>query len=258
MSRLIKRREILIGGGVLAGGVIAGNWSRLADSGSYSGLLRAGEDFNLHAQRLALLNRPFVREYRRDQISKHFPVNGGIGAAYIDSYNPTYSGLLANDFRDWRLQVGGLVRRPIGLSLDQLRSMPPQSQITMHCCDEGWSAIAEWTGVQLKRVLALTGIDPRARYVVFHCLDTVNGQPWYGSIDLLDAMHPQTILAYAMNGQPLAVGHGAPLRLRVELQIGYKNLKHLKSITLADSLKGFGGGFGGTPEDAGYQWYGGL
>ncbi len=127
----------------------------------------------------------------------------------------------------------------------------------MHSCDEGWSAIAEWTGVQLSRVLALCGILPQARYVVFRCLDTIKGVPMYGSIDLLDAVHPQTILAYQMNGAPLAVGHGAPLRLRVELQIGYKNMKHLQSIELVQSFAEIGRGCGGTAEDAGYQWYAG-
>ena len=151
----------------------------------------------------------------------------------------------------------GLVERPLSFSLEQLQSLPARSQITMHSCDFGWSAIAEWTGVQLHQILSMTGVLPQARYVVFHCLDTIGGQHVWGSLDLLDAVHPQTILAYAMNREPLRVGHGAPLRLRIELQIGYKNLKHLRSIELVESLTGLGGGRGGLFEESGYAWYAG-
>jgi DMSO/TMAO reductase YedYZ molybdopterin-dependent catalytic subunit len=254
MKKKLSRRQLLMmGGGAAFGGLIAANWKTLADSESYMPILRAGDAFNMHAQRLFLWNRPLVPEYRRDQISVYHPSNGGIGASWIDADNPTYDALLAGDFVDWRLEVKGLVDRPMSLSLPQLQSMPSRSQITMHSCDFGWSAIAEWTGVQLSRVLALTGVQPQARYVVFRCLDSMAGEQVWGSIDLLDAVHPQTILAYEMNGVPLPVGHGAPLRLRIELQIGYKNLKHLSSIELVDSLPGHGGLF----EGMGYQWYAG-
>lgn len=258
MKRLTSRRALLIGGGVAAGGLVAANWGTLSDSESYGGILRAGDSFNMFAQRLALLNRPLAREYRRDQISAYHPSNGGIGAVWIDAQNPAYDALLANDFKDWRLQVKGLVERPLSLSLSQLRALPARSQITMHSCDFGWSAIAEWTGVPLSRILSLTGVRPEARYVVFRCLDTIGGTHVWGSLDMLDAVHPQTILAYAMNGQPLMVGHGAPLRLRIELQIGYKNLKHLSSIELVDSLANLGAGRGGIFEEGGYAWYAGL
>lgn len=257
MKRIISRRSLLLGGGVTAGGLIAANWTTLADSESYGPILRAGDDFNMVAQRLVLHNRPLAPEYRRDQISKIHPSNGGIGAVWIDQENREYDALLARKFADWRLHVKGLVERPISFSLEHLRSLPARSQITMHTCDFGWSAIAEWTGVQLSQILALTGVWPQARYVVFKCLDTMGGQHVWGSLDLLDAVHPQTILAYAMNGQPLPVGHGAPLRLRIELQIGYKNLKHLSSIELVDSLSGLGAGRGGLFEEGGYAWYAG-
>jgi DMSO/TMAO reductase YedYZ molybdopterin-dependent catalytic subunit len=210
----------------------------------------------MHAQRLALHNRPLVREYSRSQITVNHPSTGGIGASYVDP-SPAYDAMTARGFADWRLQVGGLVERPVSLSLPQLRSLPARSQITLHGCDEGWSAIAEWTGVQLSRILSLTGVRPEARYVVFRCLDTIGKEQVWGSIDLLDAVHPQTILAYAINGQLLPVRHGAPLRLRIELQIGYKNLKHLSSILLVDSLAGIDGGRGGLFEKYGYQWYAG-
>lgn len=257
MSRIITRRNLLIGGGIGVAGIVAGNWPTLSDSESYGGILRFGDAFNMRAQRLAMVGRPLAREYRRDQISANHPVNGGIGASYVDP-NPAYQALHARGFADWRLKVGGLVERPLALSLQQLRALPPRTQITMHSCDEGWSAIGEWTGVPLHEVLKLSGILQAARYVVFRCLDTIGGEHVWGSIDLLEAMHPQTILAYGMNGQPLPVGHGAPLRLRLELQIGYKNLKHLSSIELVESLAGIGGGRGGIFERSGYQWYAGL
>jgi DMSO/TMAO reductase YedYZ molybdopterin-dependent catalytic subunit len=257
MKRFISRRALLIGGGATASGLIAANWKTLADSENYGTILRAGDDFNMAAQRLVLHNRPLAREYRRDQISKFHPSNGGIGAVWIDAKNPEYDALLARNFVDWRLNIKGLVERPLSFSLEQLRSLPARSQITMHSCDFGWSAIAEWTGVQLSQILALTGVLSQARYVVFRCLDSIGGQQVWGSLDLLDAVHPQTILAYAINGQPLPVGHGAPLRLRIELQIGYKNLKHLSSIELVDSLSGLGAGRGGLFEEAGYAWYAG-
>jgi DMSO/TMAO reductase YedYZ molybdopterin-dependent catalytic subunit len=210
----------------------------------------------MKVQRLAMYDRPLVPEYRRDQLSPNHPSVGGIGASYVDP-NPAYHQLAQRGFRDWRLDVHGLVRNPVALSLDQIISMPSRTQITMHSCDEGWSAIGEWTGVQLSRILDLVSPMPQARYVVFRCLDTIGGKNVWGSIDLLDAVHPQTILAYRMNGQPLPIGHGAPLRLRIELQIGYKNLKHLASIELVESLDNIDGGMGGLFEKYGYQWYAG-
>ena len=258
LRRFVSRRTHLTGAGLAAGGLVASNWRTLLDSESYGGILRAGDSFNMFAQRLALHNRPLAKVYRPDQISAYHPSNGGIGAAWIDAENPVYDRLVVGKFQDWRLDVKGLVERPLRLSLPQLRSLPSQSQITMHSCDFGWSAIAEWTGVQLSQILSLTGVRPEARYVVFRCLDTIGGKHVWGSLDLLDAVHPQTILAYAMNGAPLPVGHGAPLRLRIELQIGYKNLKHLSSIELVDSLDKIGAGRGGIFEESGYAWYAGL
>jgi hypothetical protein len=253
---IISRRRIITGGALAVGGVVAANWNKLADSSSYSGIVRAGDNLNFHLSRLTLFSRPMALEYDRSLITPHHPSNGGIGASYIDK-NPQYDVLWSHQFAQWRLHVGGLVQRPTSFSLAQLRQLPSRTQVTMHSCDEGWSAIGQWTGVQLSRVLAMCGILPQARYVVFRCLDKTQGVPMYGSIDMLDAVHPQTLLAYEMNGAPLAVRHGAPLRLRVELQIGYKNMKHLQSIELVHSLAEIGKGRGGTAEDAGYQWYAG-
>jgi DMSO/TMAO reductase YedYZ molybdopterin-dependent catalytic subunit len=155
--------------------------------------------------------------------------------------------------------VDGLVRNRLSLSLDDIRKMPARMQITQHSCDEGWSAIGQWTGVPLAHVLQMAGLAPQARYIVFLCLDQMTGGDfYYESIDLFDAFHPQTILAYGMNGKVLPVEHGAPLRLRVERQIGYKNAKYVTRIEAVDRLDKIGGGRGGFWPDRGYQWYAGL
>ena len=166
----------------------------------------------------------------------------------------------AAGFRDWRLKVHGLVQRPLALSLTQLRALAMRSQITMHCCDEGWNAIGGWSGVPVGLLLSLAGTAASARYVVFHCMDRKeeDGQLYYESLDLFDAYHPQTILACDMNGQPLPIEHGAPLRLRVETQIGYKNAKFVDRLEVVDRLTGFGKGRGGWWEDIDNAvWYAG-
>ena len=168
-------------------------------------------------------------------------------------------GHAARGFADWRLVVDGLVARPLALSLDQIRAAPRRTQITRHDCVEGWSAIGQWTGLPLELLLQRAGITGNARYVVFHCADDFYGTPYYESVDMIDALHPQTILAWAMNGQMLSVGHGAPLRLRVERQLGYKQAKYVMRVEAVASLAGLGRGKGGYWEDvSGYQWYGGI
>ena len=164
------------------------------------------------------------------------------------------SATLSEGFRNWRLPISGLVERPRELSLDEIRSLPARTQITAHVCEQGWSAIGEWTGAPLQRVLeAAGGVTPAARYVV---IDTFDG--WYEGYDLFEVEHPQTILAYGLNGRDLPRGNGAPLRLRVERQCGYKNLKFLKSIQVVDSMAGFGRGTGGTNSDFGFHWFAGV
>jgi DMSO/TMAO reductase YedYZ molybdopterin-dependent catalytic subunit len=159
--------------------------------------------------------------------------------------------------------VTGLVERPLSLSLNDLRARPSRTQITRHDCVEGWSGIAKWTGTPLAAILADARLKPTARYVVFHCADTLEatldgtGQ-YYESLDLIDAHHPQTILAWSMNGHPLPVAHGAPLRLRVERQLGYKMAKYVMRIEAVDTLAGIGRGQGGYWEDRGYEWYAGV
>jgi DMSO/TMAO reductase YedYZ molybdopterin-dependent catalytic subunit len=257
-KRLLSRRHLLIaGGGALATGAALLKWPLIRDPLSCQPLLNAGELFNMRAQRIALHGRPLAPQYRVDQISANHPTTGGFGALYVEP-DPLYDQMAADRFSTWRLKVDGLIRRPLTLSLDHLRQMPSRTQITMHSCDEGWSAIGQWTGVPLAWLLAYAEVMPQARYVVFHCMDKIAGQQVYGSLDMLDAVHPQTIVAHNFNGTALPVRHGAPLRLRMELQIGYKQLKHIDRISIVNSLSSFGKGGGGLFEDYGYQWYAGL
>jgi len=253
MSEPISRRAVLSG---LAGaGALLAGCSRVDDKIPFRQLLGLSDAFTLHAQRVLLAGRPLVREYSLAQVTRKFPVNGTLMPP-----GDAYRRLLDGHFRDWQLKVHGLVSRPLSLSLAQLQDMPSRSQITMHNCDEGWSAIAQWTGVPLGHVLSLAGLLPQSRFVVFHCLDKISmdGNYYYESLDLLDAMHPQTLLAYGMNGQPLPVGHGAPLRLRIELQIGYKNAKFVDRIEVVDRLDSIGKGRGGWWEDFDRAvWYAG-
>lgn len=267
MKSTISRRQMLLGtGGILLGGLATADRFGLIDIDVIRPMLRAGETFNMFAQRIALHDRPLAPEYRPDQISASFPQNGGFGKSYIEP-DPYYDHLLTTGFSDWRLSIEGLVDRPMSLNIEQIRAMPERTQITMHSCDSGWSAIGQWSGVQLGYILNLAGIQDRARYIYFQCMDKISadskqekiiGKNIYGSIDLLDAYHPQTILAHSMNGKPLPKEHGAPLRLRLELQLGYKNLKHINRIVVTESLNDFGDGSGGIFEEVGYQWYAGL
>ena len=254
MSDLLSRRALLTGIAGSTGALLAG-CGRLDDHAPIASLLGASDTFMFHTQRLLLRRQPLVRELSPSQISAEFPING----THVPA-GDIYQRLLDGGFHDWKLRVHGLVDRPTELSLADLRALPSRTQITMHNCDEGWSAIAQWTGVPLARVLSLCGVRKEARYVVFHCLDkqSADGNYYYESIDLLDAMHPQTILAYDMNGKPLPVGNGAPLRLRVELQIGYKNAKYVDRIELVDRLSSIGKGRGGWWEDFDRAvWYAG-
>jgi len=170
-----------------------------------------------------------------------------------------YATLAARGFVDYRLEVDGLVENPVTLSLSQVRGLSSRTQITRHDCVEGWSAIAKWTGVPLAEVLGRVRPVPQARYVVFHCADPdEDGVLYYESIDLEDAYHPQTLLAYELNDATLPMGHGAPIRLRLERQLGYKMAKYIMRIELVASLDPIGGGHGGYWEDQGYEWYAGI
>jgi len=247
---MIARRNLLAGG---AGLLLAG-CDRVVQIPAARKILFAGEDMQRGLQRALMDRGALAPEFRPDQRSPIFRANGT-----YDPGTPEYKALAANRFADWRLAVGGLVERPLTLSLADLRALPNRSQITRHDCVEGWSAIGQWTGPMLGNVLKAAGLRQAARYIVFTCADLYGGAPYYESIDLVDAFHPQTILAWAMNGQPLDVPHGAPCRLRVERQLGYKHAKYLMLIDAVASLAGIGLGKGGYWEDrVDYDWYAGI
>jgi DMSO/TMAO reductase YedYZ molybdopterin-dependent catalytic subunit len=254
---LITRRALIAGGSVAAAVLTAG-CDPVLDVQSLRRVLDFGEFLSLHAQRLLLAGQPLAREYTEAEISEEFPVNGTErpgGTAY-------FSHVMSN-FANFRLTVDGLVRKPLSFTLDEIKAMPSRTQITLHSCDEGWSAIGKWIGVPLSALLQVAELMPEARYIVFHCMDEMvrtadSSGFYYESIDLFDALHPQTILAYGMNGKALPVAHGAPLRLRVERQIGYKSAKYVNRVEAVDRLNHIAGGHGGFWEDRGYQWYAGL
>jgi len=246
--KLIKRAlgasALAFAGGV--GAVLARRYGLIPpDSG---GLYGIGETLTYASQRVLLSRQNFAREFSRSQISKNFR---GFGTVMPD-YEPYFFSMIQG-FSDWRLVVDGLVTKRVRLSLSEIKQLPSRTQVTEHICEEGWSAIAEWTGAPLSSVLNAAGVRPEARYVLFVCVD----RHW-GSLDMADALHPQTLLAYRMNGQDLPVAHGAPVRLRVERQLGYKSLKYVGRITVTDTLKGIGKGLGGSDPDAGYSWYAGI
>jgi DMSO/TMAO reductase YedYZ molybdopterin-dependent catalytic subunit len=247
---ILSRRTLLIGG---AGTLLAG-CDRLNNSAGFRETLRGGEGLTMRAQRLISSRTAMAREFSAADMSPVFRSNG-TGNPNTDLYNR----LAAGQFAEWRLGVDGLVRRPLALSLAQLQSMPRRTQITRHDCVEGWSAIGKWTGVPLSLILDGAGLRDEARYIVFHCMDRYGDRPYYESIDLVDAYHPQTILAWGMNDQMLPVANGAPLRLRVERQLGYKQAKYIARIEARATLTGLYGGRGGYWEDSNdYEWYGGI
>ncbi|WBO23429.1 molybdopterin-dependent oxidoreductase [Sphingomonas abietis] len=254
MSIRLSRRTLIGSLGTGAGGLLLAGCDKINASPTVQTLLGVGEKATFAAQRVVADRAALAPEYAASQMSPFFRTNG----VSMPSTN-AYAAHLASNFADWRLAVDGLVANPLALSLDQIRAAPRRTQITRHDCVEGWSAIGQWTGLPLGMLLKQAGLKSSARYIVFHCADESRGVPYYESIDLIDAFHPQTILAWAMNGQPLAVGHGAPLRLRVERQLGYKQAKYVMRIEAVASLAGIGGGKGGYWEDVvGYQWYAGI
>jgi DMSO/TMAO reductase YedYZ molybdopterin-dependent catalytic subunit len=249
-SGLITRRRAIVTGLAAAGGLLV---TRLPESlpPTHGNLLRMGDAFTYAAQRVLLPSRSLVKEYTRGDITS-FPATGTVDPGTLDKpgLSDVYRGLQRAAFADWRLPVEGRVGTPRTFSLAELKALPVRTQVTRHTCEEGWTAIGEWTGVPLRTVLDAAGILPTARFVVFHSYDD-----WVDSIDLLDALHPQTILAYGMNGRDLPLAHGAPLRLRVERQIGYKSMKYLRRIVVTDEFDD--GGAKGNIQN-GWAWYTGI
>jgi DMSO/TMAO reductase YedYZ molybdopterin-dependent catalytic subunit len=247
---MISRRSLLVTGGA---GLLAG-CDAVGRSPAAKSILSVADRTHQFLQRSISSRTALAREFRPDQMSPKFRVNG---AATADS--PEYAAHAARNFADWKLKVDGLVARPLAISLAQLQAMPQRAQITRHDCVEGWSAIGKWQGPQLSTILQHAGLSDRARYLVFHCADASGGVNYYESIDLIDAFHPQTLLAWAMNDKRLEIGHGAPIRLRVERQLGYKHAKFVMHIEAVDSLAAIGQGKGGFWEDrSGYEWYAGI
>jgi DMSO/TMAO reductase YedYZ molybdopterin-dependent catalytic subunit len=243
----IQRRTLLGSLGLGGAGLL------LSGCDEAPGLIRGAEGLHYRAQRL-LVGDALAREYAPSQRSPEFRVNGNRMPR-----DPDYARHMASGFADWRLVIDGLVARPMALSLAELLAMPSRTQITRHDCVEGWSAIGGWTGTPLSLLLRRAGLREQVRYIVFHCADDFSGAPYYESIDLTDAFHPQTILAWGMNGGRLPVPHGAPLRLRVERQLGYKQAKFVMRVEARATLAGLYGGKGGLWEDrADYEWYAGL
>ena len=251
--RTLSRRKLITTGLAATAGLAGlGVAARLAeryglippDHGGFYGL---GETLNYVSQRL-LTRHSLARQFSRGQISKPPFANE------MAPPNDAFKHLQAGGFADWRLTVTGMVARPTAFSLDQLKSYPSQSQITMVQCEEGWSYIAEWIGVPLHKVLETVGVHPQAKYVVYFSIEP----DWWESIDMADALHPQTFLTYGMNGDVLPVGNGGPLRLRVPRQLGYKSVKFITHLTVTDSLKGFGKGLGSASPEGGYAWYAGI
>jgi DMSO/TMAO reductase YedYZ molybdopterin-dependent catalytic subunit len=255
MSDFITRRKLVTSSLVAAAGIagldvaarIADKYGFLAPD--HSGILGAGEALTYGAQRILISHHSLAREFDRSQISnsKIIPVNGEPPETDV------YQRDLANGFADWRLTVDGLVERPSAFSLAELKSFPSRSQITHQACEEGWSFIAEWSGVPLSYVLHLVGVRPEAKWVVFFTLDDI-----WDSIDMPEAFHPQTLLAFGMNGQELPAKHGAPLRVRVPRQLGQKSKKYLSRIFITDTVKNIGKGLGAIDPEQGFSWYMGI
>jgi DMSO/TMAO reductase YedYZ molybdopterin-dependent catalytic subunit len=249
----ISRRRLITGGLAVAAGasgaVVAAKLAQRhglipPDSG---GLYGPGETLTYAGQRL--LNRhAMAREFSRKQISEKPFANE------VDPLGNEFARLQAAGFVNWRVTVDGMAARPQSFSLAEIKSFPARSQITMIGCEEGWTYIAEWTGVPLSYILDRVGALPQVRYVVYSSFQ----HGWWESIDMSDALHPQTLVAHGMNGADLPVPFGGPLRLRVPRQLGYKNIKYINHLTLTDNPKKFGKGTGGSSSDAGYAWYAGI
>jgi DMSO/TMAO reductase YedYZ molybdopterin-dependent catalytic subunit len=304
-----NRRRLLSGAVASAGALLLGGCDQIESAIANSHALNLAEDLNLWIQRLLLSATELAPEYTEAELSPVFKANGTENPSDKD-----YQSLAQTGFANWQLVVDGLVERPLRLSLNDLRSMPPRTQITRHDCVEGWSCIGKWRGVPLSNILQQAGLQPQARFVVFHCADSMGGSvsdetsdaegasgsdlkmaeankadaknanagpdgdakrqstadsdqsddqvgsgpKYYESLDLVDAVHPQTILAYDMNDAPLTIAHGAPVRLRVERQLGYKSAKYVMRIEVVDSFVHIGAGRGGYWEDLGYDWYAGI
>ena len=256
MSDQLGRRSLLLRMLAAGGAVVLAGCDKLSHTDWFTRTLSAGEKLSSAAQHLVTSRSSMAQEFSEAERSPTFRSNGT-----AEPDNDDYKALAAAEFKDYRLEVTGLVERPASLTLAQVRALPSRTQVTRHDCVEGWSAIAKWKGARLSGLLALVRPRPEARFVVFYCADPMSDDEddkYYESIDMEDALHPQTILAYELNDHPLPVANGAPLRARIERQLGYKQAKYIMRIELVASFAGIAGGKGGYWEDQGYQWYAGI
>ena len=249
----LSRRDWLFRTSAVAGAAALSGCEKLSRTSWFPDVLSAGEKASAAVHK-SLARKAMAQEFSASDLSPDFRSNGT-----ADPATPEYRALVANNFGAWTLQVDGSVASPRAFTLAELRTLPSRTQITRHDCVEGWSAIGKWTGVRLSALLDAVKPAPAARYVVFHCADAMDdGSPYYESIDLDDAYHEQTILAYDLNDKPLPVANGAPIRLRVERQLGYKQAKYVMRLQVVDSFAKLFGGHGGYWEDQGYEWYAGI
>ncbi len=257
-SPAVSRRTILLGALGGAGVFLLAGCEKFFNGAQQNkhirSILEAAEKLNRRAQRLLSGGNRLAQEFGEKDISRSFKQNGNPPPFTMEYMADAKSG-----WPGWKLEVAGLVGKPASFALDELKALPARTQITRHDCVEGWSAIAKWKGAPLSEIMKKVELRPDARYAVFYCMDTDDdGNAFYESIDLRDARHPQTILAYEMNGRPLPVEHGAPLRLRVETQLGYKMAKYIRRIEFVADFKKIAQGKGGYWEDRGYEWYAGI
>ncbi len=240
-----------------AGTVALAGCDKLSNSEWFTNVLSTGGNLSKNAHRLISARKSMAQEFSEADLSPSFRSNGT-----SFPYSPEYQTLAKDDFKDWALEIDGLVEKPMKLTLMQIQALPSRTQITRHDCVEGWSAIGKWTGTPLHEVLALVKPLPQTRFAVFYCADPMEddgSQKYYESIDMDDAYHAQTMLAYKLNDETLPIKNGAPIRLRVERQLGYKQAKYIMRIALVEKLDDIEGGKGGYWEDsAGYEWYAGI
>ena len=251
------RRRLLRGAAVAAGSALLAGCDRLSNNQGFVDVLKSAQHLNRAAQKVVAPRSALAQEFAPSEIATSFRSNGT-----LDPSDADYQALRQGGFADWRLEVKGLVEAPASFSLEQLRAMPARTQITRHDCVEGWSCIGQWKGVQLGLVLDAVKPLPQAKFVLFRCFDSMDSgaadSRYYESIDFDDARHVQTILAYELNDQPLPVSNGAPLRVRIERQLGYKMAKYIRAIEVVESFADLRGGKGGYWEDEGYEWYAGI
>ncbi|MGP9807710.1 molybdopterin-binding protein [Halomonas sp. AOP12-C2-37] len=250
-----SRRKVLSGLGALGAGALLSGCDRMSRNDAVQQTLGSVENLTRKAQRLIASRQSLAQEFDASQIAPVFRPNGE-----TNPRDAAYRQMAANQFVDWRLRIDGLVAQPMELSMSQLRNLPSRTQITRHDCVEGWSCIGQWSGAVLGDLLDLVGPSDNARFVVFHCADNTFGGNdfYYESLDLIEAYHPQTLLAYDLNGEALPIANGAPIRLRAERQLGYKHAKYVMRVELVDSFKSLNGGKGGYWEDRGYNWWAGI